>query len=140
MSDLPKTIKIKELAEKSEIDDDDILIIEDKTTTRKINISNLIQGIKQKIEDYFVRKSLVNTPDGIAPLDGDNKVPSGNLPFGITTGTIFDGGKGKALEDSWDAHLNDTNNPHGVTKEELEIGNVENKSSAMIRSELTKKM
>ena len=34
------------------------------------------------------------------------------------------------------AHLSDKNNPHAVTKEQLGLGNVENKSSATIRSEL----
>lgn len=128
MADLPKTIKINELPEKSSIDDNDIFIIQDATTTRKINIFNLIQGIKQKIEDYFVRKSLINNPNGVAPLDSNSKVPSSNLPFGTTTGTIFDGGKGKALEDAWDAHLADTNNPHNVTKEQIGLGNVDNTS------------
>lgn len=36
------------------------------------------------------------------------------------------------------AHKSDKNNPHGVTAGQLGLGNVENKSSATIRSELTK--
>lgn len=35
-------------------------------------------------------------------------------------------------------HTNDTDNPHSVTKSQLGLGNVENKSSATIRGELTK--
>lgn len=35
-------------------------------------------------------------------------------------------------------HINDKNNPHGMTKGQLGLGNVENKSSATIRGELTK--
>ena len=35
-------------------------------------------------------------------------------------------------------HLNSTNNPHKVTKTNVGLGNVENKSSATIRGELTK--
>ena len=34
-------------------------------------------------------------------------------------------------------HIDDINNPHKVTKEQLGLGNAENKSSATIRSELT---
>lgn len=34
-------------------------------------------------------------------------------------------------------HMNDRNNPHGTTKGQLGLGNVENKSSATIRGELT---
>lgn len=35
-------------------------------------------------------------------------------------------------------HINNTNNPHNITKEQIGLGNVENKSSAAIRGELTK--
>lgn len=35
-------------------------------------------------------------------------------------------------------HINDKNNPHSVTKTQIGLGNVENKSSATIRSELIK--
>ena len=35
-------------------------------------------------------------------------------------------------------HIDDTDNPHGVTKSQLGLSNVENKSSATIRGELTK--
>lgn len=36
------------------------------------------------------------------------------------------------------AHTENKNNPHGVTKAQVGLGNVENKSSATIRGELTK--
>lgn len=36
------------------------------------------------------------------------------------------------------SHIGNKNNPHGVTKSQVGLGNVENKSSATIRSELTK--
>ena len=35
-------------------------------------------------------------------------------------------------------HVNDTSNPHSVTKEQILLGNVENKSSETIRNEITK--
>ena len=37
-----------------------------------------------------------------------------------------------------DAHVTDTNNPHSVTKSQIGLGNVENKTSATIRNEITK--
>lgn len=43
----------------------------------------------------------------------------------------------KAAAEDLTNHTNNKNNPHGVTKAQLELGNVENKSSATIRSELT---
>lgn len=116
MADLPNTIKINELPEASTINDSDIFIIEDGSHTYKITGATLIQCIRDNtnISDYFVHQSTVNKANGVAPLDGSKKIPSANLPIGTTTGTVFDGGKGKALEDSWDAHLNDTD-AHGLT-------------------------
>lgn len=43
----------------------------------------------------------------------------------------------KAITD-FISHIGNKNNPHGVTKSQVGLGNVENKSSATIRSELTK--
>lgn len=44
----------------------------------------------------------------------------------------------QAVESSLDTHTANTGNPHGVTKSQIGLGNVENKSSAAIRGELTK--
>lgn len=44
----------------------------------------------------------------------------------------------KAAAEDLTNHINNKNNPHGITKTQLELGNVENKSSATIRGELTK--
>lgn len=44
----------------------------------------------------------------------------------------------KANASDLTAHINDKNNPHSVTKTQIGLGNVENKSSATIRGELTK--
>lgn len=47
-------------------------------------------------------------------------------------------GKANAIEKKIDNHAANTANPHGVTKEQLGLANVENKSSTQIRSEITK--
>ena len=46
--------------------------------------------------------------------------------------------KTNAIEASVSAHIGNTANPHKVTKAQIGLANVENKSSAQIRSELTK--
>lgn len=46
--------------------------------------------------------------------------------------------KTNAIEASVSAHIGNTANPHKVTKAQIGIANVENKSSTQIRSELTK--
>ena len=47
-------------------------------------------------------------------------------------------GKINANETMISSHKNDQNNPHNVTKSQLNLGNVEDKSSETIRSEITK--
>lgn len=44
----------------------------------------------------------------------------------------------KANSSDLTAHINNKNNPHGVSKSDIGLSNVENKSSATIRGELTK--
>lgn len=44
----------------------------------------------------------------------------------------------KANKSDFETHVNNTENPHRVTKDQLGLGNVENKSSETIRGELTK--
>ena len=56
---------------------------------------------------------------------------SASIVVGTTTGTALDGKIGND-------HINNKSNPHGVTKAQVGLGNVENKSSATIRGELTK--
>ena len=41
------------------------------------------------------------------------------------------------INNNLEAHIGNKQNPHGVTKSQIGLGNVENKSSATIRSELT---
>lgn len=114
MADLPKTIKINELPEATSIKDTDIFIIEDGSVTHKITGEKLLSYIKNHgdISNYYVHTSSIGASSGVAPLNSSKKVPSANLTFGTTSGTIYDGAKGKALEDSWDAHLLDTDTHH----------------------------
>ena len=42
------------------------------------------------------------------------------------------------INNSISSHTSNTSNPHVVTKEQVGLGNVENKSSATIRGEITK--
>lgn len=44
----------------------------------------------------------------------------------------------QVVGDTMDAHITDQSNPHGVTASQIGLANVENKSSATIRSEITK--
>ena len=44
----------------------------------------------------------------------------------------------RASKSDFDSHTGNTSNPHSVTKSQVGLGNVENKSSATIRGEITK--
>ena len=59
-----------------------------------------------------------------------------DLRSGETLSTAF--GKIKVAISNLISHLKDYNNPHKVTKTQVGLGNVENKTGATIRSELTK--
>ena len=61
-------------------------------------------------------------------------VISETLALGETSSTAYRGDRGAAAY----SHISRTDNPHGVTKSQVGLGNVENKSSATIRGELTK--
>lgn len=95
-------IKIHELPEVSITNDEDVFILESDTTTQKVSLGSLINYIKEheEIAEYFVKQSAVNLENGVAPLDGNRKVPYDNLPFGTTENTIFDGSLGQILTDN----------------------------------------
>jgi hypothetical protein len=60
---------------------------------------------------------------------------SKSLALGETEATAYRGDRGKT---AYDHSQVKSGNPHNVTKSDIGLGNVENKSSATIRSELTK--
>ena len=59
---------------------------------------------------------------------------SSSLALGETASTAYRGDRGKV---AYDHSQIKTGNPHGTTKSDLGLGNVENKSSAQIRGEIT---
>lgn len=133
------TIPIKSLKSKSSVNDSDILVIEDETTTYKTKASDLLDYTRESVKDTFVQLSQKGVADGVVPLDSNSKINPTYLSFGETAGKIYDGKKGKDLETAIANHKADTNNPHKTTKAQIGLGNVENKDSETIRSELTYK-
>ncbi|MBD5537857.1 MAG: hypothetical protein HDQ99_19840 [Lachnospiraceae bacterium] len=125
-------IKINELPETALIEDNDIFIIENDTTTQKISLGSLINYIKEheEIAEHFVKQSAVDSKNGVAPLDSSRKIPSANLPFGSTENTVYDGALGQSLSDNLSSHLSDTANPHTVTKSQVGLSDVDNTADA----------
>lgn len=73
-------------------------------------------------------------PDALYLTEGGEEEESDALELGETADTAYRGDRGKIAYD----HSQTTGNPHNTTKNNLGLGNVENKSSETIRSELTK--
>lgn len=101
-------------------------------------------------------QSLQSQVDSVSARDGYDELYATSLFSDIIVGTniygalhgnadsatnadTLDGQHGSyyATASALSTHVNNTGNPHGVTKTQLGLGNVENKSSATIRSELT---
>lgn len=133
--------KIHELPAISDINDNDIFIIENTTATYKISGTAMIQYIKNhhEIKNYYVQSADVGLENGIVPLDSNKKIDSVYLMFGKTAGKIYDGADGSLLEKQLEDHANNFSNPHQVDKAQIGLNNVDNKSSDMILSELTSK-
>ena len=86
--------------------------------------------IDTKISDLInSAPSTLDTLGEIAEAMADNKDVVEALDEAIGT---------KATSADLTAHTGNTDNPHGVTKEQIELDKVENKSSSDIRGELTK--
>ena len=131
------TIPIKNLKQTSTVNGSNIMVIEDDHTTYQIKAEDLGNYFRENAKDTFIQVSARGAGGGIAPLDSNRKIESAFLTFGKISGTAYEGNAGKMLEDSVTSHTSDKNNPHGTTKTHLGLGNVENKSSDTIRSELT---
>ncbi|MEZ3426279.1 MAG: hypothetical protein K1W13_02575 [Lachnospiraceae bacterium] len=125
-------IKINELPETTLAKDNDIFIIENDNTTQKISLGSLINYIKEheEIAAHFVKQASIDSPNGIAPLDNNRKIPHANLPFGSVENTVYDGALGQSLSDSLSAHLADTDNPHTITKSQIGLSDVDNTADA----------
>ena len=91
----------------------------------------IIKDFQDDLKNHkFVLTDDKNVANGIAPLDINKKILSENINFGTTTGTVFEGSRGKTVESNLDEHVTNRSNPHSVTKSQVGLGNVDNTSDA----------
>ena len=91
----------------------------------------IIKDFQDDLKNHkFVLADDKNVANGIAPLDINKKILSENINFGTTTGTVFEGSRGKTVESNLDAHVTNRSNPHSVTKSQVGLGNVDNTADA----------
>ena len=134
-----KEIQIHQLPEVDKINNEDVFVVEEGTTTYKITGQTLINYIKthSDIKNIYIEKDLIGINNGITPINADGKIDSKYIIYGEVTGTAYEGNAGKLLENELTAHKQNSSNPHGVDKEQVGLPNVENKSSEDIRNEIT---
>ena len=105
------------------------------TLTNSINgvQGNLTSHTGNKLNPHGVTKAQV----GLENVDNTADI---NKPVSTAQATAIADAKkaGTDAQSSVDSHTSNTSNPHSVTKAQVGLGNVENKSSATIRGELTK--
>ena len=91
----------------------------------------IIKDFQDDLKNHkFVLTDDKNVANGIAPLDINKKILSENINFGTTTGTVFEGSRGKTVESNLDAHVTNRSNPHSVTKSQVGLGNIDNTADA----------
>lgn len=104
--------------------DSDYELLENKPSVEGVMLSG-----NKSLEDLgliFDSKTIIRENGILTVADGSHKHTAENIE-----------GLQEALDAAAD-HAADTDNPHNVTKSQLGLGNVENKSSEAIRGELTK--
>lgn len=92
--------------------------------------------------------ALGNAMEDMPELGEDGKVPASQLPLGVANGAASLDGNGKvpvtqipalgydpegsadSVQSNLTAHINNKSNPHGVTKAQVGLGNVDNTSDA----------
>lgn len=113
---------------------------DDTTLDQMSEVVAYIKSNKSLIEDITTNK--VNVADIVNNLTTNVS----NKPLSAAQGVAIkalidaldDAIDGKADSSALTSHTGNTSNPHSVTKAQVGLGNVENKSSATIRGEITK--
>lgn len=122
------------------IDNDKIIITKNGKTIEydilenSSNIEDILIESK-KYTDDSITKLINGAPETRNTLFELNEAISENTDL---VDILNDAIGKKANKDDLTAHTANTNNPHNVTKTDIGLNNVENKSSETIRSELTK--
>ena len=140
VADEIKKVKIKDLPQTTSINDEDIFIESDSLETYKVTASDVAKYIStnENLTGKYIAKTAIGATNGIAPLNSNKKINGTYITYGTTSNTAYEGSNGKTLETNLDNHILDESNPHKVTKTQVGLANVENKSSATIRGEITK--
>lgn len=96
------------------------------TTLAGYGITDAATSAQGEKADSAIQKIFINGTEQTKTSDGS-----------VNLSGISGSGNADAVQDNLDNHTSDTSNPHKVTKSQIGLGSVENKSSATIRGEIT---
>ena len=105
----------------------------------KAKLNTIEQGANKYIHPATHPASMI-TESSTKRFVSDTEKSKWNTVTNKADKTYVDTELGKKADSTTvSSHINDKTNPHGVTKAQIGLGNVENKSSATIRDEITSK-
>ena len=109
MADEIKKVKIKELPQKTSINDDDIFVESDSLKTYKVTASDIAKYVStnENLTGKYIAKTVIGAVNGVAPLNSDTKIDGTYITYGTTSNTAYEGSSGKILETNLDNHLTD---------------------------------
>lgn len=131
-------------ADNTQFQGEDCCLIEGNTVTVDTALGNGTQILScagtNNCELHFVNEQGKSLTTWNFILEVQKRVHNGEHMDSIDSWDAWDKMRDtvNSLELNLTRHLNNKENPHAVTKEQVGLGNVENKSSAAIRDELTK--
>ena len=110
----------------------------ESVTTSKISVDKIVNNLTTTAKD-----KVLGADQGAALKSLIDAIPAWAKVTTKPTYTASEvgadpSGSAASVQSKLDTHTNNQSNPHGVTKSQIGLGNVENKSSANIRSEITK--
>lgn len=116
------------------------LDVDDTKTDQLSEVLELIENNKGTLESLTFGK--VNVSDIVDNLTTSSATKVLSAKQGVALKGLIDSlqavVEGKANSSALTSHTGNTSNPHDVTKAQVGLGNVENKSSSTIRGEITK--
>lgn len=111
------------------------------TTAQGKKADTAVQSVKIGSTEYKSGTSVVlpSYPTTLPASDVSSWAKASTKPTYTASEVGADAaGSAAAVQENLDEHTSNTSNPHSVTKSQIGLGSVENKSSATIRGELTK--
>ena len=107
---MAEKVKISELpALDRQLVDDDLFISSDEIITTKITANQIAEHVANSdiMKTEYVKKDEIGSPEGVAPLDNNGKLPGNFVEYGDSENTAYEGLRGSFLEKEFVSHKSD---------------------------------